>query len=161
MWVVMAALLLAAPAAEVLLDSTAVVDQQVPHAGKSLLPQHQQLLADATSTPLLDKLLAVPKKNSSKTVVHSAVWEAKHAVPPQKKSRSALWEASHSETKTSSSKVELRKTIQGKDDDPKDQKEQGKQGKQEGQQGQHTRDEWEPEGDGEEAGRSDQRGLRA
>ena len=134
MWVVTAALLLAARAAEVALDSTAVVDQQVPQ--NSLLPQHQQLLADTTSTPLLDALLAEFKnKNSSKTVVHSAVWEAKHAEPPKTTRHSALWEAKHPETKTLSTKVDLRKTIQGKDEDPKvqEQQEQQKQEQQEEQ----------------------------
>jgi len=68
MWVVTAALLLAAPAADVALDLAAVVDQQVAHAAaRSLLPQNQQLLADTTSTPVLDKLLAGG-------VVHSALW---------------------------------------------------------------------------------------
>jgi len=130
MWAVTAALLLATgQAAEVALDSGAVVDQQVPHAGRSLLPQHQQLLAETTSTPL------EPKKNSSKSVVHSAAWEAKHAEQPKTTRHSALWEAKHPETNTLSSKVDLRKTIQGKDEDPKHQEEQGEQGKQEGQQG--------------------------
>ena len=135
MWVFTAVLLLAAPAADVALDLAAVVDQQVAHAAaRSLLPQNQQLLADTTSTPVLDKLLAGG-------VVHSALWEAKHAEPPQTTRHSALWEAKHPETKTLSTKVDLRKTIQGKDEDPKDQEEQGKQEQQEqqeqqGQQGQ-------------------------
>merc|ERR1719301_510240 len=108
MWVVTAALLLAAPAAE-------GADQPSAHADGSLLPDHQQLIADRVSTPALDKLLAEPKKNSSKGVVHSAIWEAQH-----------------SGTKTSSSsKVDLRKT-KSKDDEPEDHEDQGEQEEHEG-----------------------------
>jgi len=154
MWVVTAALLLAAPAADVALDLAAVVDQQVAHAAaRSLLPQHQQLLADTTtSTPVLDKLLAGG-------VVHSALWEAKHAEPPKTTRHSAIWEAKEAKTKASSSKVELRKTIQRTDDPdpdpdqvliPKEEGE-GKQGKQEEQQGQQGQQEEEEEDDAHKA----------
>ena len=145
MWVVTAALLLAAPAAEVTLGSAAVADQQVPHAGRNLLPQHQQLLADTTSTPLLDKLLAEPRKNSSKSVVHSAVWEAKHAEPPKTTRHSALWEAKHPETKTLSTKVDLRKTIQGKDEDPKVQEQQEQQKQEQQEEQEEPEEQQEPE----------------
>ena len=129
MWVVTAALLLAAPAAE-------VADQPSAHADGSLLPDHQQLIADRVSTPALDKLLAEPKKNSSKGVVHSAIWEAKYgtkqAEPPKTTRHSAIWEAKHSGTKTSSSsKVDLRKT-KSKDDEPEDHEDQGEQEEHEG-----------------------------
>ena len=144
MWVVTAALLLAAPAAE-------VADQPSAHADGSLLPDHQQLIADRVSTPALDKLLAEPKKNSSKGVVHSAIWEAKYgtkqAEPPKTTRHSAIWEAKHSGTKTSSSsKVDLRKT-KSKDDEPEDQEHQGEQEEHEGhdeheQQGQQEEDEF-------------------
>ena len=150
MWVVTAALLLAAPAAE-------VADQPSAHADGSLLPDHQQLLADTSSTPALDKLLAEPKRNSSKGVVHSAIWEAKHTEPPKTTTRhSAIWEAKHSGTKTSPSKVDLRKT-KSKEDEPEDQDDEGGQEEHEGhdehegghegpeQQGQQEEDEFNDE----------------
>ena len=153
MWVFTAVLLLAAPAADVALDLAAVVDQQVAHAAaRSLLPQNQQLLADTTSTPVLDKLLAGG-------VVHSALWEAKHAEPPKTTRHSAIWEAKEAKTKASSSKVELRKTIQRTDDPDPDpdqvlipkEEEEGKQGKQEEQQGQQGQQEEEEEDDAHKA----------
>lgn len=150
MWVVTAALLLAAPAAE-------VADQPSAHADGSLLPDHQQLLADTSSTPALDKLLAEPQRNSSKGVVHSAIWEAKHAEPLKTTTRhSAIWEAKHSGTKTSPSKVDLRKT-KSKEDEPEDQEDAGEQEEHEGhdehegghegpeQQGQQEEDEFNDE----------------
>ena len=112
MWVSTAVLLLAAPAADVAPDAATVVG-----AGKSLLPQHQQLSSDA--------------KHNSSGGKHSALWEANHA--EHKTGHSALWEAKHAAPETAS-KVELRKTRGEEDEEPEDQQQQQQQ-QQQGEQG--------------------------